>query len=413
MRGLLLLSMASALLAWVHAGSAEDSPQGKADQPATRAAQDPVGISLLTGVELPGFVVRIYDEELRAEILARLMEDISEREFIIGRLEVLAWDLLEEENRPDTVRREVAAALNAHGYTYRASAEEEWTNGTIIPFASINERTGQNIVGIWARTPSVLVLGWGEVTPIEDKKPPTEGETSPPRPPVIPVRGMEALPGGLRMLDGLFMVTRTEPKEGEPLHEPGTPPGTPPLVAFLPTGDVLWRSPPEGMDLLRTATAQRTFANYWGNYRLVDDQVHVTIGPHKVAFVARREKDDVLQVPSLKLTLKPLDKCHDMRLEGAYRRAEGEPAITFGRRWSIEDEGVLGLLGEQSRNDGQTWTDSGKGPGTYRIRSNTIELKYRDGRTRRLLFYVLPEDRETKARIFIAGQAFHRVQKDP
>jgi hypothetical protein len=85
--------------------------------------------------------------------------------------------------------------------------------------------------------------------------------------------------------------------------------------------------------------------------------------------------------------------CDGLKLEGNYRRHESEPTISFTSDGKFSDGGIFRYFDTLAKPDGTLYQDDGTGgQGTYFIAQNTIELRYSDGRIKRIAIQVFPEN---------------------
>ena len=183
-------------------------------------------------------------------------------------------------------------------------------------------------------------------------------------------------------------------------------------ITFFPDGSVFWRLPGEGRDGFDAAASRKAFPDRWGTYRLVGDEVHLDGVERKTTIKARRDGDKIRMTdPTISFT--PIPDCTGLKLDGAYRRAAGEPAIRFWPDGKFEDEAVLSVLGEIQKNDGCLERDDGKpGGGTYAIRDNTLHLSYADGRRKKIAFHVFPHEMTgpSPTHVHLLQDTFERVK---
>ena len=169
-------------------------------------------------------------------------------------------------------------------------------------------------------------------------------------------------------------------------------------ITFLPNGKVYWTLPPEGLLYFDPAVAQRAHPDDWGTYEVVNDEIRILRGPQRIPYVITRTGDRLNNPPSLgKGTFRPIPPADGLKLEGSYRRAPTEPAISFTADGRFQDGGIFRYFGTGQRPDGTLFQDDGKGgSGTYTIEQYTLELKYSDGRIKHAPFIVFPENLATK-----------------
>ena len=165
-------------------------------------------------------------------------------------------------------------------------------------------------------------------------------------------------------------------------------------ITFLPNGYVYWRLPPEGLLHFDPLVAQRAYPDDWGTYEIKNGEIHILRGPQRRPYVITRTGDRLNNPPSLgKGSFRPIPSADGLRLDGTYYRSETEPKITFTTDGRFQDGGILRFFGTAQRPDGSIYQDDGKGgSGTYVIEQNTLELKYSDGRIKRVPFIIFPEN---------------------
>jgi hypothetical protein len=165
-------------------------------------------------------------------------------------------------------------------------------------------------------------------------------------------------------------------------------------ITFLPNGNVYWRLPPEGLLYFDPAVAQRAFPSDWGTYEIKSGEIHILRGPEKRPYVITRTGDRLNNPPSLgKGSFRPIPSADGLKLSGKYRRSDQEPGISFSTDGRFQDAGIFAGFGTAQRPDGSTYQDDGRGgSGSYIIEQNTLELRYSDGRIRRVPFIAFPEN---------------------
>jgi hypothetical protein len=167
-------------------------------------------------------------------------------------------------------------------------------------------------------------------------------------------------------------------------------------VTFLPGGSVLWSLPAEGLRNFDARTAQRTYPDEWGTYKVAGNEIHVSIGSG-LKYIFQIDGGQLKLQPhsgsSSVRTYSRLATGDGIKLNGAYRRSESEPSIVFYEDGRFRDEGFMRNFGTMGRPDGSTYQSDGRGgSGTYLIGQNTLELRYSDGRVQRFAFTALPTD---------------------
>ena len=165
-------------------------------------------------------------------------------------------------------------------------------------------------------------------------------------------------------------------------------------ITFFPDGHVYWTLPPEGLLYFDPVVAARAHPDDWGTYQIKNGEIHILRGSAQLPYVITRTGDRLNNPPSLgKGSFRPIPAADGLRLDGTYRRGTTEPNISFTTDGRFQDGGVFGYFGTAQRPDGSIYQDDGRGGiGTYFIEQNTLELKYSDGRVRRVPFIIFPED---------------------
>ena len=165
-------------------------------------------------------------------------------------------------------------------------------------------------------------------------------------------------------------------------------------ITFFPDGHLYWSLPPEGLLYYDPVVAKRASPDDWGTYEIKNGEIHVLRGPQKYKYIITRTGDRLNNPESLgKGSFRYIPTSDGLRLDGNYRRWEGEPTITFTKDGRFTDGGTFKNFGDMGRLDGSVYKDDGiGGSGTYIINQNTLELKYSDGRIKRHVFIAFPED---------------------
>lgn len=165
-------------------------------------------------------------------------------------------------------------------------------------------------------------------------------------------------------------------------------------ITFLPNGYVYWTLPPEGLLYFDPVIAQKAYPDDWGTYEIKNREIHILRGPERTKYIITRDGERLNNPPSLgKGSFRPVPPADGLKLEGNYRRDETEPTITFTTDGKFREGGIFRYFGTRARPDGTTYEDDGKGgSGTYLIEQNTLELRYTDGRVKRIPFIAFPEN---------------------
>ena len=153
--------------------------------------------------------------------------------------------------------------------------------------------------------------------------------------------------------------------------------------------------PPEGLLYFDPAVAQKADPDDWGTYQIKNNgEIHILRGPTKELYVVTRNGERLNNPPSLgKGSFRPVPSADGLKLEGNYRRDQSEPTITFTKDGNFREGGIFRYFGTLARPNGTTYLDDGVGgSGTYLIEQNTLELRYSDGRVKRIPFIAFPEN---------------------
>jgi hypothetical protein len=165
-------------------------------------------------------------------------------------------------------------------------------------------------------------------------------------------------------------------------------------IVFLPGGKLYRGLPPEGLLYFDMAVVERADPSDCGTYEFKNGEIRFLLGPNKTPYVITRNGDRLNNPPSLgKGSFRPIPHCDGLKLEGNYRRHESEPSISFTKDGRFTDGGIFGYFGTMAKPDGTIYKDDGTGgSGTYLIDQNTLELRYSDGRVKRVVFQAFPEN---------------------
>ncbi len=195
--------------------------------------------------------------------------------------------------------------------------------------------------------------------------------------------------------DGFTGIHRMLRPKALNINNPGYESGfTIEYITFFPDGHLYWSLQPEGLLYYDPAVAKRADPDAWGTYEFKNDEIHVLQGPDKSKYIITRNGDRLNNPESLgKGSFRYIPTSDGLRLDGNYKRWEGEPTITFTKDGRFTDGGTFKNFGDMGRLDGSVYKDDGVGgSGTYIIEQNTLELKYTDGRIKRQVFIAFPED---------------------
>jgi hypothetical protein len=187
---------------------------------------------------------------------------------------------------------------------------------------------------------------------------------------------------------------------------------------FHPDGKVYRGLPLGGPAAFDFEQARRKSADRCGSYRLDGAQIRFRWGgaEQETAVAFARAEAGAIRIGTLRFR-----RLHtggaDLRLEGAFVRSNvidfsgpagseavgsvvSEHRIIFDKDGNFRESGLLAYFasavvpsGSAANPDGvstSTGSEKSAGAGTYRIERGTLELKYADGRSRRLLFFVFP-----------------------
>ncbi|HEV2146054.1 MAG TPA: hypothetical protein VGR37_01415 [Longimicrobiaceae bacterium] len=167
-------------------------------------------------------------------------------------------------------------------------------------------------------------------------------------------------------------------------------------MAFYPGGRVYLALPEEGLAVPLDWEKVCARSPAWcATYEVVGDQVRIRwrTGEQKVL---RRDREGVLWTTD-RLNYNRLPRLDGMRLDGTYHvtwKEEHKPVrLSFTRGGAFSERGLLDAVSWNSSDyseSAQRIRGIPGGAGTYDIRDNTLELRYRDGRVIRLVVYVAP-----------------------
>lgn len=165
-------------------------------------------------------------------------------------------------------------------------------------------------------------------------------------------------------------------------------------IIFFPGGKLYRGLPSEGLLYFDMAVAERAYPSNCGTYEFKNGEIHFLLGPNKTPYVITRNGERLNNPPSLgKGTFRAVPICDGLKLEGNYRRNGSEPTISFTKDGRFNDGGIFGYFGTMTKPDGTWYKDDGVGgAGTYSIEQNTLELRYSDGRIKRVVFQAFPEN---------------------
>ncbi len=188
-----------------------------------------------------------------------------------------------------------------------------------------------------------------------------------------------ALPatGATGGLDGLYIGYRTRgatPFEATHFE----------YLVFFPDGNAIRYLPEEGLEHFDFKAALKASRQYCGRYRAQATDVAITWGDNSTERAVRSATELKIGGDSYF----PVSNANGLTLDGTYRR-EGQDlaarAFRFTSDGRFSEDSMLTLVAH-------TGADLAAGHGTYRIATNTLTLRYDDGRTVSLSFFIWPND---------------------
>ena len=236
---------------------------------------------------------------------------------------------------------------------------------------------------------------------------------APPAPAPAPAPGG----GGSGGLDGMYRTARLvitgdyNAVSGRMSKKPGYE-----HWVFFPDGRFYFAYPDAGVQDFDYAALCRRSSQFCGTYSMAGSQGRVTLSDG-TAWNVEREGADTIRIKGRPYVR--LDPCDGLTLRGTFRRADfrdqysPKQGITFSPDGRFADEGVAKAAHMLwwSERGGYVDDDGVPGRGTYRITRYSLELKYSDGRFKRMTFNLEPgASRQDVQRFILNAWTFVRVQ---
>ena len=171
-----------------------------------------------------------------------------------------------------------------------------------------------------------------------------------------------------------------------------------PRYLFLPDGRVYYGMPTGGsLDNFNFAQLQQQDPKDCGHYQLSGGQIQFQFGTDAPYTQNFAQTSDSVTLGNIKLYR--VDKFDNFQLQGLYGQGtyvasagvSGDHKIAFTKDGRFQKSDFVGVVVTGSQANAAT-SESRAGEGTYQIKGNTLELRYRDGRQEKLTFYVYPEN---------------------
>jgi uncharacterized protein (DUF2141 family) len=168
-------------------------------------------------------------------------------------------------------------------------------------------------------------------------------------------------------------------------------------MMFFPDGRVFLGLPPTGTSQGFDWAAECTMRPSWcATYTVQGNRVTFRWLSGATRVLTRRDGRIWTEDESIYL---PLPSVDGLRLEGRYavpwKEQSGPARIAFTRDGQFREEGLLDGIGWNRSDDSDAVRrirEVPRGEGTYEIRSNTLSLRYRDGRVVHVNMYVRQEE---------------------
>jgi hypothetical protein len=169
----------------------------------------------------------------------------------------------------------------------------------------------------------------------------------------------------------------------------------PKYITFFPDARVFEGIPDGGMDGLDEDAEIRFHSTGWGTYTTDGTTGQITFGPTIVwNFHVYPDRVEIHGDRYQKL-----ESGDGVKLAGTFRRADAktvaaaQQGITFMPNGRFKDEGIFKAAFVQHRTShGYEFDDGAPGTGTYRVRHYSLELTYDNGRSKRAVFYLDPNN---------------------
>ena len=171
-----------------------------------------------------------------------------------------------------------------------------------------------------------------------------------------------------------------------------------PRYLFLPDGRVYYGMPTGGsLDNFNFAQLQQQDPKDCGRYQLSGGKIQFQFGTDAPYTQDFAQTSDSVTLGNIKLYR--VDKFDNFQLQGLYGQGtyvasagvSGDHKIAFTKDGRFQKSDFVGVVVTGSQANAAT-SESRAGEGTYQIKGNTLELRYRDGRQEKLTFYVYPEN---------------------
>ncbi|MCA8963663.1 MAG: hypothetical protein KDC48_02190, partial [Planctomycetes bacterium] len=179
---------------------------------------------------------------------------------------------------------------------------------------------------------------------------------------------------------------------------------------FFKNGRVLRDLPPEGLLSFKQRFWAQHFVGRFGRYEVRDDAVLLTFpqpGKASVRETLQRRGADLARGETTLTNV----LCDEAVLEGTFLRAEWrqlgayyDKGITFAPDGHFSDLGINSTvnIGWWLGGDCTMRDPTAKpGKGTWRVKSNTLELLYEDGRRRRFGFHLYGDESKDKPKAIV------------
>lgn len=160
-------------------------------------------------------------------------------------------------------------------------------------------------------------------------------------------------------------------------------------LVFFPDGNAMRTLPWEGLEHVDFAEAVKSSRPYCGRYTMDGNRILIRWGDNSTETAVRAAAQ--LRIGSDSYF--PVAKSNDLTLDGVYRR-EGTDLARYGIRFTTDgrfiENGMLPLVAYSLTSDKHIAQAPGKG--AYHIASNTLTLRYDDGRQIALSFFIWPAE---------------------
>lgn len=175
-------------------------------------------------------------------------------------------------------------------------------------------------------------------------------------------------------LDGLYVSLTTSVAAGSDVD----------YLVFFPDGLVIWRLPQEGLDGFNRAASMKQSPNFWGTYNVNGNKLELRF-PTGQRILTKDNEGRLMVVNETGYSpYIPMSKMDGVKLDGAYARERGFPAIAFAPDSTFRDDGAMNAVGlspvlPDGTIDYSSFRQVPPGKGTYRIANNTLTLTYSSG----------------------------------